>query len=211
MKFLNVLLLFYAALVASIPTANSNAERDISNAPSDALTVVCQWDWDCPKQRLCCKGRCHRTGDCKHVPSKSEVAGPQRCTWATDCRPGDLCCSGYCQSVYDCRRVPPKPPVKDSGDTADNKDSPETPNDAEPVVNNSSETQLDKRRYRSPEDKPNNKANDESSIQGLQTETACKQYWDCGVSGEHQWMCCNGKCAKWYPGSTPWIRPKCLK
>ncbi|KAB8221214.1 hypothetical protein BDV33DRAFT_202695 [Aspergillus novoparasiticus] len=211
MKSLNLLLLFYAALVASIPTANSNAERDISNASPGALTVVCQWDWDCPKQQLCCKGRCHRTGDCKHVPPKSEVAGPQRCTWATDCRPGDLCCSGYCQSVYDCRRVPPKPPVKDSDDPAEDKDSLETPNDAEPVVDKPSETRLDKRRYRSPEGKPNDKTKDESSIQGIQTEKVCKQYWDCGVSGEHQWMCCLGKCVKWYPGSTPWIRPKCLK
>ncbi|KAE8328426.1 hypothetical protein BDV39DRAFT_203949 [Aspergillus sergii] len=211
MKFLNVLLLLYAALVASIPTTNNKAELDISNESPDTLTVVCQWDWDCPKQQLCCKGRCHRTGDCKHVPPKSELAGPQRCTWATDCRPGDLCCSGYCQSVYDCRRVPPKPPVKGSEDTAGNKDSPKTPGDAEPVVDKSRETPLDKRRYRSPEDKPNDKANGVSSMQSLQTEAACKQYWDCGVSGEHQWMCCNGKCVKWYPGSTPWIRPKCLK
>ncbi|KAE8149555.1 hypothetical protein BDV25DRAFT_140667 [Aspergillus avenaceus] len=38
----------------------------------------------------------------------------------------------------------------------------------------------------------------------------CEHWWNCGVNGEHQWACCNKKCLKWYPGSTPWIRPKCL-
>ncbi|OGM47765.1 hypothetical protein ABOM_003230 [Aspergillus bombycis] len=211
MQLLHVLLFFYAALVASIPTANSNAEL-ISDSFPDTLAVVCKWDWDCPHQQLCCKGRCHRTGDCKHVPPKPEVIGnAQTCTWATDCRPGDLCCNGYCQSVYDCRRVPPKPPIQDPEATTDDKETPETPDEAEPAVDDRSETQHDKRRYRSPEDRSDDKASEEPGIQGVPTDAACKQWWDCGVSGEHQWMCCNGKCLKWYPGSTPWIRPKCLK
>ncbi|KAE8355143.1 hypothetical protein BDV28DRAFT_146434 [Aspergillus coremiiformis] len=192
MKFLTALLLLYAALVASIPTTDSNGLA--TRESTDTLPPNCRWDWDCPRENLCCKGHCTRTGDCRHSSQKREAITPRdQCNWTSDCRPGDLCCSGRCQSVYDCRRAPPKQPPTEPAD--------------DQVAKSAADTKLDKRHYRSREDQPDKPAEPDNTVK---TGQACKHAYDCGVTGEHQWACCNGECLKWYPGSTPWIRPKCV-
>ncbi|KAE8390905.1 hypothetical protein BDV23DRAFT_183024 [Aspergillus alliaceus] len=141
--------------------------------------------------------------DISNLYKKREAATPlQTCNWATECSPGYLCCGGYCQNVYDCRRVPPKQPPQQLPEEPDqDEDGEDTPETLE-------EPKLNKRRYRSPKNEPDEKPAIKPSEE---TDQSCTHAWECGVTGEHQWACCNGKCLKWYPGPTPWIRPKCMK
>ncbi|KAF7594834.1 hypothetical protein BBP40_008164 [Aspergillus hancockii] len=140
--------------------------------------------------------------------SDEAPAAPIEARWQKDCQQasecGDpnwwVCCKSKCVKRANDQHVPVCNVHRDE----------ELKTDIDCHLEHDREVGLSKRRYRSLDDKTNDKA--EGPI--LEPEAgakACNHWWDCGVTGEHQWACCNNKCLKWFPGSTPWVRPKCLK
>ncbi|KAB8071733.1 hypothetical protein BDV29DRAFT_159230 [Aspergillus leporis] len=149
-----------------------------------------------------------------HTEAPEEA--PVEDSWQKDCRHSSecgntnwwVCCNKKCVKRANDQHVPVCNTYRDLEDNL------QAASDEAPVesVEGGSETGLSKRRYRAPEDRTDKgKDDDKPSDEHEDGEKTCSHWWECGTTGENLWACCNNKCLKWFPGATPWVRPRCLK